>query len=330
MSGMWKLKATICLVPMIAASACAPAVGQEALASAMPVHSAVDVLPTGQIPADNSLTLLGTGGGPFARTDRAGSATLLRVGGQNYLIDAGQGVVAQLAKAGLASQQIPLVFLTHLHDDHYAGLPGLASFSFTMRGPGLTLVGPPRTGELEAAIEATMNVSASIRIVENRISGTVEDFVSSQEVTEGEVYRDDNVRVTALVNQHFRIAADTEMGRANKSLGFAFEFGDRRVVFTGDTGPFGRLVEFAQGADVLVAEMASYADRAQVPPHIVPHMDYEHLSPTEVGRLAQRAGVEVLVLSHIGFVGEADIAEIRRNFSGELVVGEDMATFVLN
>jgi ribonuclease BN (tRNA processing enzyme) len=175
-----------------------------------------------------------------------------------------------------------------------------------------------------------MQVSAAIRIIESRIEGTVEDIETSREVVEGEAFRDDNVRVTSLVNQHFRIAADTEMGRLNKSLGFAFEFGDQRIVFTGDTGPFGRLVEFTRGADILVAEMASYADRAGVPPHIVPHMDHEHLSPTEVGRLAERAGVRVLILSHIGSVGEADVAEIRRNFSGEVIVGQDMATFVLN
>lgn len=326
----WKRKALLCLLPAITVGACAPAVASETLApTPVPVRFA-GTLSVGQAPADNSLTLLGTGGGPISRPDRAGSATLLRVNGQNYLIDAGQGVVAQLSKAGIASQQIPLVFLTHLHDDHYAGLPALATFSFTMRGPGLTLIGPPRTGELETAIESTMNVSASIRIVENRMQGSVADFVSSREVVEGEVYRDDNVRVTAIVNQHFRIAADTEMGRANKSLGFAFSFGDHRIVFSGDTGPFERLVEFAQGADILVAEMASYTDREQVPPHILPHMDHEHLSPTEVGRLAERAGVRILVLSHIGVVGAADLDEIRRNFSGELVVGEDMSTVVLN
>ena len=236
----------------------------------------------------------------------------------------------QLAKVGISSEEIPLVFLTHMHDDHYVGLPALASHSFTLRGSGITLIGPKRTRELEDAVEAMMDLSAQIRIIENRMTATVADHVRSQEVAPGEIYRDERVTVTASENHHYRFAAETDAGRANSSLAFAFETANQRIVFTGDTGPFEELADFARGADILVAEMASLADRAHVPPHVIPHMEREHLSPTEAGRLAAAAGVKTLILSHIGIVGKDDITEIKRHFSGRVIAGEDLMTFPLD
>ncbi|WP_120076084.1 MBL fold metallo-hydrolase [Aurantiacibacter odishensis] len=330
---MMKMKSTsllaVAMSAILATGACA-SVAQEAPANGNVDDNTIARLAGGTLPAANSLTLLGTGGGPISRPDRAGSATLLRLDGHNYLIDAGQGVVEQLSKVGISSEQVPLVFLTHMHDDHYVGLPALASFSFTLGGSGVTLIGPERTGELEDAVEAMMDLSAEIRIVENRITATVEDHVKSQEIAPGEIYRDDRVIVTALENHHYRFAAETDVGRSNSSLAFAFEMADQRIVFTGDTGPFDELADFARGADILVAEMASYADRNSVPDFVIPHMDREHLSPTEAGRLAAAAGVETLILSHIGVVGEDDIAEIKRHFSGRVIAGEDLMTFPLD
>ena len=236
----------------------------------------------------------------------------------------------QLSKVGISSEEIPLVFLTHLHDDHYVGLPALASHSFTLGGDGVMLIGPKRTGDLEDAVEAMMDLSAQIRIVEIRMTATVEDHVRSREITPGEVYRDERVTVTALENHHYRFAAETDAGRANSSLAFAFQTANQRIVFTGDTGPFDELADFARGADILVAEMASFADRTEVPDFVIPHMEREHLSPTEAGRLAAAAGVKTLILSHIGIVGEDDIAEIKRHFSGRVIAGEDLMTFPLD
>ena len=227
----------------------------------------------------DGVLLLGTAGGPLARAERSGIATLLTVGGKNYLIDAGEGLVHQMGKVGMQAPGTPLVFLTHLHDDHYAGLPALASFAYTLRSPRLDVYGPVGTAE--------------------------------------------NVTVSALANSHYRFAADNPVA-VSRSFSLRFAAGGRVVVFTGDTGPTAALTDFAKGADILVAEMASHADREAVPPYVREHMDKEHLSPLEVGRLAAAAGVKTVVLSHIGEAGQSDVDEIRSVFSGEVILGTDM------
>ncbi|HEV2819656.1 MAG TPA: MBL fold metallo-hydrolase, partial [Solirubrobacteraceae bacterium] len=77
-----------------------------------------------------SLFFAGTAGSvPSAR--RGLPATLLRRGGERILFDCGEGTQRQLVRSvGLAD--LDAVFLTHLHADHWLGLPGMLK-SFELR-----------------------------------------------------------------------------------------------------------------------------------------------------------------------------------------------------
>lgn len=275
-----------------------------------------------------AIVLLGTSGGPLARPDRAGIATLLAIGGKKYLIDAGEGVVHQLGKADLQAADVRTVFLTHLHDDHYAGLPALATFAYTTRAPGLAVFGPPGTAALGEGVKAVMMPSARIRMIENHLPRSPADFLSATEFSAGLVLDDGTVRVTAMPNTHFHLPPTAD-GKQDLSFSLKFEGAGRTIVFTGDTGPSAEVTAFAKGADVLVAEMASLEDQAAVPPMVREHMAQEHLSPLEVGKLAATAGVGKLVLSHVGRVTDADLAVIRSVYAGQIVLGSDLARLAI-
>src|SRR5262245_2248114 len=73
------------------------------------------------------LITLGTASGPIPRAGRAQSSNLLIVNGTLYVVDAGDGVARRLAKAKIDVRDISTVFITHLHDDHTAGLGTLMS-----------------------------------------------------------------------------------------------------------------------------------------------------------------------------------------------------------
>src|SRR5258707_12684612 len=61
--------------------------------------------------------LLGTGSPP-PNPKRRGPATLLTLGGEQFLVDAGSGVGAQLVLAGVRPYDWPRVLITHHHSDH--------------------------------------------------------------------------------------------------------------------------------------------------------------------------------------------------------------------
>jgi ribonuclease Z len=84
-----------------------------------------------------SLCFLGTSAGHPTR-HRSTSATLLRIGGQGLLFDAGEGVQRQLAFTRAKQYHIERVFITHLHGDHIFGLPGfLLALNYSLREEGI-------------------------------------------------------------------------------------------------------------------------------------------------------------------------------------------------
>ncbi|MGV2982801.1 MBL fold metallo-hydrolase [Microbacterium sp. AGC85] len=270
-----------------------------------------------------SLTLLGTAGGPGGHRDRAGISSLVEVDGARFLIDAGVGVVRRLALVGLSVADVDAVFLTHLHDDHTAGLPALMTFRHTMRQGPLTLIGPPGTRALRDGVLAYMAANTAIRGEEGRLvdPGTL---FEAREVEPGVVYSDAGLTVTAAENSHYVLTAFPDDQR---SYALRFDTASRSIVFTGDTGESADVEVLARGADLLVSEMVTDVDIASVPPPVQSHMRAEHLSPAQVGRLAAGAGVGTVVLSHYTDASPDDLAAIGREFDGAVVAGEDLQHF---
>jgi ribonuclease BN (tRNA processing enzyme) len=97
------------------------------------------------------------------------------------------------------------------------------------------------------------------------------------------------------------------------SLAYRLEADGRTLVYSGDTDVSDSLVDLARGADLLVLECSN--------PFKVPG----HLTPAEAGRLAARAGVGRLLLTHFyPPCDDVDVAALAaRGFNGEILLAED-------
>jgi ribonuclease BN (tRNA processing enzyme) len=273
------------------------------------------------------LTLIGTQGGPGVTVQRAGPSSLLTVRGKNYLIDAGIGATRRLAEAKTPLANLSVVFITHTHNDHTADLPGLLAV-YSSRQHALEIVGPPRTADFVAGVRTILRINEEIRAEQGGASvADAEAMFKARDVQPGLVFSDENVKVTAKENAHFHFTPGSTAS-PNKSYAYRFQTPHKVIVFTGDTGQDQGLAKFAEGADILVCEMVSPSVLKSVPEAGRYHMVEEHLSPTQVGQLARDAKVKALVLSHlVGATAPADIAEIRKWYSGPVTVGEDLQVF---
>src|ERR1700722_5617731 len=135
------------------------------LAGGAPVLPTGSRIARGQAKGGTRVITLGTQGGPFPQAHRAQSSNLLLVNGAHYIIDAGDGVARRLAKGKFSIPEIGTIFLTHLHDDHTAGLGTLMSAAWEQnRTSPINVYGPPRTDELVRAAIQYFTISAEIRI----------------------------------------------------------------------------------------------------------------------------------------------------------------------
>ena len=150
------------------------------------------------------LITLGTAAGPSLRPDRAQSSNLLTVNGTHYVVDAGDGVARRLAKAGIDVREIGMIFITHHHDDHTAGLGTLMSLAWDrQRTKPINVYGPPRTEELVKAAVQYFTISAEIRIADGGRTVPIAQVFFGHDVGTGVIYQDANIKVTAVENSHF-------------------------------------------------------------------------------------------------------------------------------
>jgi ribonuclease BN (tRNA processing enzyme) len=308
-------------------------------------HESVAQTNTALPKAETRLITLGTVAGPPPRPHRAQFSNLLIVNGTIYVIDAGDGVARRIAKAGFNVRDVGIVFITHHHDDHTAGLGTLMSAAWdNQRTKPINVYGPPRTEELVKAAVQYFTISADIRIADGGRTIPIEQLFFGHDVGSGVIYKDGNVKVTAIENTHFGFHKGAAAGK-HKSYSYRFETPSRVIVFTSDTGPFAGLVEFAKGADLLVAEANSIEQRMQdlirsgqwqvmtneEQARIKRQMSEGHLSPDDVGQLAKGAAVKSVVLSHLTWKADDDysswVDEVKKHFSGPVLIAKDLKEF---
>jgi ribonuclease Z len=282
---------------------------------------------------DLDVVFLGTGGSiPSARRNTA--CVLVRRGGERIMFDCGEGTQRQMQRStGLVN--VDAIFITHLHADHYLGLPGLLkSWELQERDHPLEIYGPPGLISLFDSME--------------RIIGRLGYPIELGELNRGERIDRDGYAIAPFDVSHrivangYALAEEERPGRfdpeAARALGVdsgpdfgrlqageAVEAGGavvtpaqvmgearpgRKVVITGDTEPCDATREAAEGAEVLVHDssfMTSERERAA---------ETGHSTAAGAAELAAAAGVGILALVHISsrhFVPDV-LAEARAEF----------------
>jgi ribonuclease Z len=145
--------------------------------------------------------------------------------------------------------------------------------------------------------------------------------VLAEDISEGVVYENNNVKVTSFLVDHFPI---------QPSLGYRIDYKGRSVVISGDTRFYEPLIEQAKGVDVLVHEViVDDMMRAQATniPEITERVIAHHTTPEQAGEVFSRVQPKLAVFTHI-IPTSATASEIvpstRKTYSGPLEVGEDL------
>lgn len=264
------------------------------------------------------IVFLGTGG-TYPSKLRNVTSIALQMPGEVVMFDCGEGTQRQLMRSSVSFMRIKKIFISHLHADHFLGLPGLIqSMSLNGREDDLRIYGPDGIVETVGAIMRLGYFDSGFKVVASALRpGAKSDFggyvvkcvradhsvpslaYSLEEkprtgkfdlkkakrlgIPEGPLYRRLQEGKSVIVGGK-TVKPEQVLGRPRPG---------RKVVYSGDTKPSKKVIELARGADVLIHDStldSTYSTLAA---------RFGHSTAKEAAGVAKRAGVEVLFLIHL-------------------------------
>ena len=275
------------------------------------------------------VTLLGTGG-PRPDPRRQGPGTLVQIGEDKLLFDAGRGVATQIVNAGVEITDVGHVFVTHHHFDHTGGLADVLFAAWNKaRNETIRVYGPEGTREMVEHLFDAYERDIAYRLRETELTVErlvdIRDMVEVVDVGPGLVHAGEGWEVHAdYVDHGHHLGFTTEDWPC---LGYRVEAGVKVLAISGDAVESPGLQRIASGADLLV-QCCYLAGGEILDDDLRLIADHVLASSTMVGKIAARAGVKRLALVHIkeksNELLRSMVEEIRRDFDGEVIVGEDL------
>jgi ribonuclease BN (tRNA processing enzyme) len=212
-------------------------------------------------------------GDAFGSGGRLQSCILVSHAGGRFLIDCGASAMISLRRFEIDPNTIDSIFLTHLHGDHFGGLPFfiLDAQLVSRRGAPLLVAGPPGLVErIPAAMEAYFPGSW----------GAKRKFeIDLREMQPRATLSAATVRVAPFIGRH---------PSGDNAYSLRIEVEGKVIACSGDTEWTDALGEAARGADLLIAEAYCYEKKIPF------HLDYGTLMEKSAG-----LGIRRIVITHM-------------------------------
>jgi ribonuclease Z len=266
--------------------------------------------------ADDALRVAVCGSSaPLASTARAKPCVAVFAGGKFYIVDVGPESVENLVVWGIPLSSIAGVLLTHFHSDHIGDLGELHLQTWAGGRPSrLDVYGGPGVDRVVNGFNEAYRQDQGYRtahhgekVMPSATWGMVAHQIdldgapTAARNRTGRVLEDGGLTITAIEVDHTPIAP---------AYAYRLDYKGRSVVVTGDLKYHAPLAKAADRADVLVSEAISLSmaralqdgargagrERQATIMHDIE--DY-HITPEQAARIANDAGVKLLVFYHL-------------------------------
>ena len=277
--------------------------------------------------ASTKLVLLGTGT-PFADPNKSGPSLAIVVNNTSYIVDCGPGVVRRAAEASklgfpsLEAAQLKTLFITHLHSDHTIGLADIILTPAVLdRNAPITIYGPVGSKKMTDDLMSAYKEDIAIRINGLEKGDAIAYQVYTNEIKEGQIYKDSNLTVTAFNVNH---------GQWENAFGYVFQTKDKKIVVSGDCTYSENLIKYAKDCDILVHEV--YSD-AGLKKRTQRWQDYHatfHTSTYQLADIANKVKPKLLILNHqltFGTSLQSLLDEVKSKYTGLVINGADLDVF---
>lgn len=276
--------------------------------------------------------------------------------------DTGRGTTQQLSKLGVPVGRLSAVFFTHVHSDHSEGLSDMMQlrWHFNSAGPKVDMVCHEDAKSGAGHVMSCTNFAAHIgdalirsgemaqRLAENpkRLAGgpaellNVMTFGPSQDPQQ--VWQSGEVTVSAISSRHVAGHASFRVDTPAGSVVVGGDAGNDRPAPPRDSSTSAQVELLAKDADILVHSVIHPVMGPDGSTGFPPPIYFRQSTATDLGSLADRAGVKTLMYTHLipplgaprqgpyqlpAPLAESDYTASARDggFDGNVIVGSDLA-----
>lgn len=219
------------------------------------------------------LTFLGSGDA-FGSGGRFNTCFLVQGADADFLVDCGASSLIALRRLGVDPNRIGTIFVSHLHGDHFGGLPFfiLDAQFYSRRAAPLTLVGPP--GLKQRLIDAMELFFPGSSTAKRKFDTDVVEIAADE---------------TRIVNGIVLSTALMNHACGAPPLALRLEYGGKVITYSGDTEWTDALIGIAQGSDLFIAEALTFEKPIKF------HLDYASLK-----KHLAAIGAKRVILTHLG------------------------------
>ena len=219
------------------------------------------------------LHILGCGDA-FGSGGRNQSGYLVEAGDRMFLLDCGPTSLLAMKRAGIDPRRLDAIILSHLHGDHFGGIP-FFFIEFLYQQPKdkpLTIAGPPGT---ETKVRQLFQLMYGNATNDKEIPPTIFETL----------YPDQPAFIDGIEIHPFRVPHQTH----EISLGLKAVYDGKQLLFSGDSAWTESFIDQARGVDLFLCECSFYDEQPGM------HINYQVLRAN-----LSRLECKQLVLTHLG------------------------------
>lgn len=212
-------------------------------------------------------------GDAFGSGGRNQSAYLVEAHDRLFLLDCGPTALLAMKRAGIDPGRLDLVVLSHLHGDHFGGLPFLflEYLYLTPRARPLSIMGPPTTERRVRALTHCMYPSIQER--RQPLPAQFHVLKPNQQTS-----------MAGIRFSPFRVPHQVR----EISLGLKISYEGKSILYSGDSAWTDDFITYADGVDLFICECSFLAQDSD-----------SHLSYKKIREHLPRLNCKKLVLTHM-------------------------------
>ena len=261
------------------------------------------------------ITFLGTSDS-IPSAERNPTSILITHGGENILLDCGEGTQRQFRKAKLNPCKITRVLITHWHGDHVLGLPGLLQ-TLALSGYSKTLVisGPRGTKQFMKNLFKTFAFKQEGKIKIEEVDGkffeTDDFYLEARKMTHGiscnayNFVKKGKLRIDRDKLKKSKLPSGPLLkklkegknisykGKKYLAKNLTYQEGEKKLSFVFDTSANKFIVPFVKNSDLLVSESTFNSELEEKA------KKHNHLTAKQAAEIAKKSKSKKLILTHV-------------------------------